>query len=103
MKNISLSLNHNQVESFAFITWNVAALLLQSKNNLYRLAGWHLHKLHHRLNEKKAVVYSGEKKVRLNICEILCLHQFINYQVSEDDVYTQTVRMQIFTLLDSML
>lgn len=103
MKNLSLSLNHNQVESFAYITWNVSALLLQSKNNLYRLAGWHLHKLHHRLNEKKAIVFSGEKKVRLSIFEILCLHQFINYQVTEDDIYTQNVRMSIFTVIDSLL
>lgn len=95
-------MNHSEVEAFAFITWNIAALLLQSKNNLYRLAGIHIHKLHHRLSEKKAVVFSGERKVRLNICEVLCLHQFINYTPGED-VYTQTVRNSIFTRIDKML
>ena|SRR5580765_4405655 len=102
-QSISLKLSHSELSALAFITWNVSACLLQNKNDLYRLAGLHLHKLHHRLNQKAGIVYGKTKAVRLNLPEVLSLHQFIHFTSEFDDVYTSTVRNQVFTTIDKML
>jgi len=103
IQSLTLKLSYMQVETLAYIIWNISSVLMTSGNNLYRISGIVLNDLHHRLDKKMETEYKGLRTVKLNLKECLALKQFLLEITPQENPYATVIRNEVFQFIDQKI